>query len=95
MRSEWPGRSLRPFAAERVHGTDGTGWQRWCGDPRSSNRRAFQRLRFADHFHVVEKIAVVTCQRGDRFARIDGAAASERDHGVAVFSNGHGAALPS
>ncbi len=44
MRSEWPGRSLQPFAAERVRKTDGTDWQRWCGGPRSSSRPAFQRF---------------------------------------------------
>ena len=43
-RSEWPARSLRPFAAERVRNTDGTDWQQGCAGPRSSSRRPFQRF---------------------------------------------------
>ena len=53
-------------------------------------------MGFADDFHVVEKLAVITRQagkRGDRFARINGAAAAECDHGVAAFTDGHRAAL--
>jgi hypothetical protein len=36
-RSEWRGRSLRPFATERRHETDAAAWQPCCGGSRSSS----------------------------------------------------------
>ena len=56
--------------------------------------RPGQRLAAADDLEVIQRLALVGQQRGDRFAGVDGAAAAETDDEIAALATGQLAAKP-
>jgi hypothetical protein len=62
------------------------------GDGKHGKRRFFQSLAAADDLEVVEHIALVLCQDGHRFGRVEHRASPEADDRVTPFRAGDGGA---